>query len=46
LDDQVSRVGVPRSFKQKAIPNQLGVDYNARLLDSVLRFVAPGLGWR
>jgi alkanesulfonate monooxygenase SsuD/methylene tetrahydromethanopterin reductase-like flavin-dependent oxidoreductase (luciferase family) len=28
------------------VPNQLGVDYNARLLDSVLRFVAPGLGWR
>ena len=28
------------------VPNQLGVDYNARLLDSVIRFVAPGLGWR
>jgi alkanesulfonate monooxygenase SsuD/methylene tetrahydromethanopterin reductase-like flavin-dependent oxidoreductase (luciferase family) len=28
------------------IPNQLGVDYNAHLLDSVLRHVAPGLGWR
>ncbi len=28
------------------IPNQLGVDYNAHLLDSVLRYVAPGLGWR
>ena len=28
------------------VPNQLGVDYNARLLDSVLRFVAPRLGWR
>jgi alkanesulfonate monooxygenase SsuD/methylene tetrahydromethanopterin reductase-like flavin-dependent oxidoreductase (luciferase family) len=28
------------------VPNQLGVDYNAQLLDSVLRFVAPGLGWR
>lgn len=28
------------------IPNQLGVDYNAHVLDSVLRYVAPGLGWR
>jgi alkanesulfonate monooxygenase SsuD/methylene tetrahydromethanopterin reductase-like flavin-dependent oxidoreductase (luciferase family) len=28
------------------IPNQLGVDYNAQLLDSVLRHVAPALGWR
>ena len=28
------------------IPNQLGVDYNAHLLESVLRYVAPELGWR
>ncbi|MDX6322935.1 MAG: hypothetical protein QOF52_2793 [Propionibacteriaceae bacterium] len=28
------------------VPNQLGVDYNAHLLDSVLTHVAPGLGWR
>jgi alkanesulfonate monooxygenase SsuD/methylene tetrahydromethanopterin reductase-like flavin-dependent oxidoreductase (luciferase family) len=28
------------------IPNQLGVDYNAHLIDSVLRHVAPELGWR
>ena len=28
------------------IPNQLGVDYNAHLLDSVLRYLAPELGWR
>jgi alkanesulfonate monooxygenase SsuD/methylene tetrahydromethanopterin reductase-like flavin-dependent oxidoreductase (luciferase family) len=28
------------------VPNQLGVDYNAHLLESVLRDVAPGLGWR
>jgi hypothetical protein len=27
-------------------PNQLGVDYNAHLLDSVLRHLAPELGWR
>ena len=28
------------------VPNQLGVDYNAHLLDSVLRHLAPELGWR
>ena len=28
------------------VPNQLGVDYNAHLVDSVLRHVAPALGWR
>nr|CAA9323203.1 MAG: Alkanal monooxygenase alpha chain [uncultured Nocardioidaceae bacterium] len=28
------------------IPNQLGVDYNAHVLDAVLRHVAPELGWR
>jgi alkanesulfonate monooxygenase SsuD/methylene tetrahydromethanopterin reductase-like flavin-dependent oxidoreductase (luciferase family) len=28
------------------VPNQLGVDYNAHLIDSVLRHLAPPLGWR
>jgi hypothetical protein len=28
------------------IPNQLGVDYNAHVMESVLRHVAPELGWR
>jgi alkanesulfonate monooxygenase SsuD/methylene tetrahydromethanopterin reductase-like flavin-dependent oxidoreductase (luciferase family) len=28
------------------VPNQLGVDYNAHVLDSVLRHLAPELGWR
>jgi alkanesulfonate monooxygenase SsuD/methylene tetrahydromethanopterin reductase-like flavin-dependent oxidoreductase (luciferase family) len=28
------------------VPNQLGVDYNVHVLDSVLRHVAPALGWR
>jgi alkanesulfonate monooxygenase SsuD/methylene tetrahydromethanopterin reductase-like flavin-dependent oxidoreductase (luciferase family) len=28
------------------IPNQLGVDYNAHVIDSILRHVAPALGWR
>lgn len=28
------------------VPNQLGVDYNAHLIESVLTYVAPELGWR
>ena len=28
------------------VPNQLGVDYNAPVLDSILTHVAPALGWR
>jgi len=28
------------------VPNQLGVDYNAHLLEDILTHVAPGLGWR
>jgi hypothetical protein len=27
------------------IPSQLGVDFNARLLQSFARHVAPALGW-
>jgi alkanesulfonate monooxygenase SsuD/methylene tetrahydromethanopterin reductase-like flavin-dependent oxidoreductase (luciferase family) len=29
-----------------AVPNQLGVDYNAHVLESIVRYVAPELGWR
>ena len=28
------------------VPNQLGVEYNAHVLESVLKHVAPELGWR
>ncbi len=28
------------------IPNQLGVDYCAHAIESILRYVAPELGWR
>lgn len=28
------------------IPNTLGVEYNVHLLSSILKHVAPGLGWR
>ena len=27
------------------IPNQLGVDYNAHVIEAILQNVAPGLGW-
>ncbi len=28
------------------IPNTLGVEYNVHILSSILKYVAPGLGWR
>ncbi len=28
------------------VPNTLGVDYNAHVIESILTFVAPALGWR
>ena len=28
------------------VPNQLGVEYNAHLLESVVKYIAPELGWR
>ncbi|MGC0249066.1 LLM class flavin-dependent oxidoreductase [Pseudactinotalea sp. Z1748] len=28
------------------VPNQLGVEYNARIIENLLTHVAPGLGWR
>jgi alkanesulfonate monooxygenase SsuD/methylene tetrahydromethanopterin reductase-like flavin-dependent oxidoreductase (luciferase family) len=28
------------------VPNQLGVDYNAHVIEAILQHVSPGLGWR
>ena len=28
------------------VPNTLGVDYNAHVIESILKYVAPALGWR
>jgi alkanesulfonate monooxygenase SsuD/methylene tetrahydromethanopterin reductase-like flavin-dependent oxidoreductase (luciferase family) len=28
------------------VPNQLGVDYNAHVIEMILKYVAAGLGWR
>ena len=27
------------------VPNMLGVDYNAHLLETIVRHVAPAIGW-
>jgi hypothetical protein len=28
------------------VPNQLGVDYNAKLLRNIAEHVAPAIGWK
>jgi alkanesulfonate monooxygenase SsuD/methylene tetrahydromethanopterin reductase-like flavin-dependent oxidoreductase (luciferase family) len=28
------------------VPNQLGVEYNVHVIESILRHVAPAMGWR
>jgi hypothetical protein len=28
------------------VPNQLGVAYNAHVIESILKHIAPALGWR
>jgi len=28
------------------VPNTLGVDYNAHVIERILKYVAPELGWR
>ncbi|MFA6264927.1 MAG: LLM class flavin-dependent oxidoreductase [Pseudolabrys sp.] len=28
------------------VPNQLGVDYNAHVIEAIVKHVAPGMGWR
>ncbi|MGO8657214.1 LLM class flavin-dependent oxidoreductase, partial [Rhizobium ruizarguesonis] len=28
------------------VPNQLGVDYNAHVIEAILTHVAPAMGWR
>ena len=28
------------------VPNQLGVEYNAHVIESILKYIAPELGWR
>ena len=28
------------------VPNQLGVEYNAHVIEAILKHVAPAMGWR
>lgn len=28
------------------VPDQLGVEYNVHVIESILQHVGPGLGWR
>jgi hypothetical protein len=28
------------------VPNQLGVDYNAHLLETIAKHIAPAIGWK
>jgi alkanesulfonate monooxygenase SsuD/methylene tetrahydromethanopterin reductase-like flavin-dependent oxidoreductase (luciferase family) len=28
------------------VPNQLGVEYNAHVIEAILKYIAPALGWR
>ena len=28
------------------VPNTLGVEYNAHVIENILKYVAPKLGWR
>jgi hypothetical protein len=28
------------------VPHQLGVEYNAHVIEQILKHVAPALGWR
>jgi hypothetical protein len=40
------RIGtVPQCTLLLTVPNQLGVDYNAHLLETIAREIAPALGW-
>jgi len=34
------------TFRARHVPNQLDVDYNAHVLECILKYVAPALGWR
>jgi hypothetical protein len=56
--DHETRLARARTRREKArashrwytllltVPNQLGVNYNAHVIESVLTHVAPALGWR
>jgi len=50
-DQLIKELGADEALKAAdtlllTVPNQLGVDYNAHVIDAILKHVAPALGWR
>jgi hypothetical protein len=45
-DSYGSRVRSAADTLLLTVPNTLGVDYNAHIIESILTYVAPELGWR
>ena len=42
----IADIGASSNTVLVTVPNQLGVEFNAALLESIVKHVAPGLGWR
>jgi alkanesulfonate monooxygenase SsuD/methylene tetrahydromethanopterin reductase-like flavin-dependent oxidoreductase (luciferase family) len=50
-DELIRQLGEDEAIKAAdtlllTVPNQLGVAYNAHVIETILKHVAPGLGWR
>jgi len=50
-DELIKELGADEAIQEAdtlllTVPNTLGVDYNIHVLSSILKYVAPGLGWR
>ena len=45
-DEQIKQAIAAADTLLLTVPNQLGVEYNAHVLESILTHVAPALGWR
>ena len=48
IADELSRDAAVREADTLllTVPNQLGVEYNAQMLDTIARHIAPAIGWR
>jgi alkanesulfonate monooxygenase SsuD/methylene tetrahydromethanopterin reductase-like flavin-dependent oxidoreductase (luciferase family) len=48
IADELSRDAAVREADTLllTVPNQLGVEYNARMLETIARHIAPAIGWR
>jgi alkanesulfonate monooxygenase SsuD/methylene tetrahydromethanopterin reductase-like flavin-dependent oxidoreductase (luciferase family) len=45
IDEQTEAIAAADTLLL-TVPNQLGVEYNAHVIESILTHVAPALGWR